>query len=141
LTQIQLLTHEFKIAAKLELIVGTFEGLSNSPHADGALGASAASGLALASLDPSKATWRRLGFLSFDTNERSGFAARELKSVALNNVHAHLLRLVIHKCHANAANAFSQVRTRACPRLGCSLHFPGGVKPDGQSISKCRSAL
>lgn len=54
--------------------------------------------------------WRRLGFLSFDANERSGFTARELKSVALAGAPAQLLRIVFHQCHANAANLYSQAR-------------------------------
>jgi hypothetical protein len=102
---VQLLSHEFKIAAKVELLVGTFEG----GLAALAAGAGPGGGAAVAALDPAKASWRRLGFLSFDANERSSFTARELKSVALNGTPAHLLRLVFHRCHANAANIHSQV--------------------------------
>ena len=107
LTQIQLLSHEFKIVGKVELLVGTFEGPGGGAMSgNGSVGIPAPSATAA---DPSKATWRRLGFLAFDTNEGSGFSARELKSVALNGVPAQLLRLVIHRCHANAANAYGQV--------------------------------
>ena len=88
----------------MELLVGTFEGgLAAVAAGAGPRGAAAAA------VDPAKASWRRLGFLSFDSNERSSFTARELKSVALNGTPAHLLRLVFHRCHANAANNHSQV--------------------------------
>lgn len=97
LTQIQLLSHEYKIAGKVEFVVGMLEGSSGSGP-----GSSAATAAG-------KAVWRRLGFLSFDTNERSNFSARELKSVALNGVQAQLLRVIIHRCHTNAANPCGQV--------------------------------
>ncbi len=41
-------------------------------------------------------SFKRLGYLSFDSNERSNHQARELKSVHVN-VPATLIRLVIHK--------------------------------------------
>ena len=108
LAQVQLLSHEFKIAAKVELLVGTFEG----GLAAVSVGAGPGGAAAAAAVDPAKASWRRLGFLSFDSNERSSFTARELKSVALSGTPAHLLRLVFHRCHANAANLYSQVGAR-----------------------------
>ena len=107
LQQVQLLSHESKIAARVELLVGTFDG----PAPTG--GGGAAQGPAPAGADPGKATWRRLGFLTFDSNERSGFTARELKSVALADVPAHLVRLVFHRCHPNAQNIYSQARAGA----------------------------
>ncbi|KAL4436783.1 hypothetical protein ABPG75_003922 [Micractinium tetrahymenae] len=124
LAQIQLLSHEFKIAAKVELLVGTFDG------ATGAAAGLAAPGAPLppASADPAKAAWRRLGFLSFDTNEKSSYSARELKSVALNGTPAHLLRLVFHRCHANAANIYGQVSLVAISILGDPL-VPAPLSP------------
>lgn len=52
---------------------------------------------------------RRLGYLSFDSNERSNHQARELKSVHVT-VEAELVRLVIHRCHVNKLNIYNQVR-------------------------------
>lgn len=108
LAQIQLLSHEFKIAAKVELLVGIFDSAGGAGLAAGM----AATGAPLppAAADPAKASWRRLGFLSFDANDKSSYSARELKSVALNGTPAHLLRLVFHRCHANAANIYGQAR-------------------------------
>ena len=75
ITQVQLLSHQSKIATKIELYVGDAQ-------------------------DPSSASWSRLGYLSLDSNERSNYQARELKSVYVNAV-GGLLRFVIHKCFIN----------------------------------------
>jgi hypothetical protein len=106
LAQIQLLSHEFKIAAKVELLVAGPEGLGNGNAGTAGSGG----GLEAGKGGGGAPAWRRLGFLSFDSNERSSFTARELKSVALNGTPASLLRLVFHRCHANAANIYGQVR-------------------------------
>ena len=55
-----------------------------------------------------RCAWRRLGFLSFDSNERSGHRARELKSVHLD-APACALRLAVHRCHASTLNPSGQV--------------------------------
>ncbi len=121
LAQIQLLSHEFKIAAKVELLVGAF---------DSAGAAATAAGMAVtgtppppAAADPAKASWRRLGFLSFDANDKSSYSARELKSVALSGTAAHLLRLVFHRCHANAANIYGQARGSMLPESWVALQM------------------
>lgn len=54
-------------------------------------------------------TWRSLGSLSFSANERSGFSAREMKSVVLPGPLARWVRLLFHGCHANARNQGGQV--------------------------------
>ncbi|KAL4423299.1 hypothetical protein ABPG77_004568, partial [Micractinium sp. CCAP 211/92] len=46
----------------------------------------------------------------FKIAAKSSYSARELKSVALSGTPAHLLRLVFHRCHANAANIYGQAR-------------------------------
>ena len=51
---------------------------------------------------------KRLGYLSFNSNEGTGHQARELKSVRLNT-EAYLLRLVIQRCHTNKLNIYNQV--------------------------------
>lgn len=147
LTAIQLLAHEFKIPAKVELVVGTFEGGGAAPASAAPTGG-----------DPSKATWRRLGFVSFDSNQHTGFTARELKSAALQGVPAHLLRISFARCHANPLNLYSQVGSQgewdgngrhAMPRLLRSrprmpeampglvhgrqpLHVPAPLPPPGR---------
>ncbi|EIE20654.1 hypothetical protein COCSUDRAFT_30401 [Coccomyxa subellipsoidea C-169] len=80
--QIQILSHEYKIASKVELHIGTPGG-----------------GEAV--------SWKRLGSFSFDCNERSKLQARELKSVTVS-VQALFVRIVLARCHSNAQNAYSQ---------------------------------
>lgn len=55
------------------------------------------------------AQFRRLGYLSLNSNERSKFQARELKSVYVN-APGQYLRMLVHKCYINEANLFNQVR-------------------------------
>ena len=63
--------------------------------------------------EASQATWRKLGSMTFDSNERSSFKARELKGVHVE-AGAQLLRVVLHKPHANRMNMHDQV---------CSSHI------------------
>ncbi|GAB4823407.1 hypothetical protein N2152v2_010453 [Parachlorella kessleri] len=103
LSQIQLLSHEFKIAAKVEIHVGMLP--------DG-------------SQDLAAAQWKRLGHLSFDSNERSQLSARELKSVVLNGVPAQLVRFQMLRCHANRLNLYSQVGIIALNLIGDPMSLP-----------------
>ena len=60
LVQLQVLSHQYKIASKLELFVGT------CPDGD--------------KISYQKCKWKRLGYLSLDNNERSSWQARELST-------------------------------------------------------------
>lgn len=55
--------------------------------------------------------FQRLGFVSFQSNESTDFASRELKIVHLQpqNRKITLIRLVLHRCHENKYNLFQQV--------------------------------
>ena len=90
------MSHEYKIATKIELYTGLL------PPGE-------------TSLD--RAVMRRLGHLSFDANTASGHQARELKSVHVN-VDAAILRLVVHKCHVNKLNIYNQVGIVALNIIG-----------------------
>lgn len=89
-----------------------------------------------ADADPAAAvsSLRRLGYLSFDSNERSNHQARELKSVHVS-VEAQLVRLLIHRCHVNKLNIYNQV----------SRWYQGAAKRDGVVsaciVLPCRQAL
>ena len=75
--QVQLLSHQFKIASQVELFIGTL------PHGD----EPSASGQAAAN-------FVRLGHFSLDSNERSKYQARELKTVYVPQAtEGHFLRL------------------------------------------------
>merc|ERR1719182_473567 len=99
LRQIQFLSHQSKIATKIEL----FTAMS-SPK-DGA------------NISYNSAKFTRLGYLSLDSNERSQFQARELKSVYVD-VTAQWLKILLHKCHINKYNLVNQVGLIALNVLG-----------------------
>lgn len=89
LRQVQFLSHQSKIATKIELFTAMpAEGQQNTRY--------------------ESAQFKRLGYLSLDSNERSQFQARELKSVYVD-VSAQFLRIVLHKCHVNRYNIVNQV--------------------------------
>lgn len=100
LRQVQFLSHQSKIATKIEL----FTSLP-------------ASGTE-ARCDTTQ--FKRLGYLSLDSNERSQFQARELKSVYVD-VSAQFLRILFHKCHVNKYNIVNQVGIIALNCLGEAL--------------------
>ena len=52
--------------------------------------------------------FKRIGHVSFDSNERTNYTARELKSVYVD-FFAHLLKLQVHKCYTSKQNVFKQV--------------------------------
>lgn len=106
--QVQLLSHQFKIASQVELFIGTLpHGVQ--PPASGTAGAS----------------FVRLGHFSLDSNERSKYQARELKTVYVPQAtEGHYLRLVLHKCHVNEHNLHNQVGLLAIRVIGSG---PGSV--------------
>jgi centrosomal protein CEP104 len=61
--------------------------------------------------------FKRVGYLSLDPNERSGFQARELKSVYVT-AEAVLLKLIFHQCHLNNFNVFNQIGIIALNCIG-----------------------
>jgi centrosomal protein CEP104 len=61
--------------------------------------------------------FNRLGYLSLESNEKSGFQARELKSVYVD-AFSLLLKIVLHKCHVNKFNLYNQVGVIAVNCMG-----------------------
>ena len=59
-----------------------------------------------------------------DPNERSGFQARELKSVYVDSL-AVILKLILHKCHLNNFNVFNQIGLVAVNCIG--LNAPQAI--------------
>ena len=57
---------------------------------------------------PSGISWQRLGYITFDSNERSNWQARELKSAHVSIV-ARYIKLTIQQCHNNRKNEHKQV--------------------------------
>ena len=106
--QIQILSHEYKIPTKVEVHVGT-----PSPGDP----------------DARRCSFKRLGYLSFDSNRRSNFQARELKSVMLNTV-AQAIKLVPHRCHVNSLNIYNQVGIVALNIIGERAASAAGAGAD-----------
>ena len=102
LNQLQILSHQSKIASKMEVYLG--KG-GDSYHS---------------------AEFVRLGSLALDPNERSSFQARELKTVYIDKPTVYI-RLVIHHCHINKYNLFNQVGIVAINMLGQPNYIDRGV--------------
>lgn len=96
--KIQLLSHQYKIATKIELFV------SKS-------GPTPSSGIC----DPS--TFVRLGHVSLSDNVENDFRSRELKSVHIDSM-ARFVRLLISKNHVNEHNMYNQVGLVALNLIG-----------------------
>ena len=110
LSQLQVLSHQAKIATKIELFVGQ----GSNYHS---------------------ASWQRLGYLSLDSNERSSYQARELKTVYIDQV-GRFVKLVIHKNFVNKQNMFNQVGIVAINLLGQdNTASTGSLTNDSQIIS------
>ena len=90
--QIQLLSHQYLIATKIEL----FSGVGDSYET---------------------ARFKRLGYLSLDSNQRSNFRARELKSVYVDAA-GSFLKFRVHRCYLNNQNHTNQVSIVAISVLG-----------------------
>jgi hypothetical protein len=89
--QLQVLSHQSKIATRIEIFVGTaVEGDPRPAY--------------------SRAKFKRMGYVSLDPNERSNFQARELKTVQFN-ANGLFLKLIIHKCSVNRLNIYSQAKS------------------------------
>jgi len=104
--QIQILSHEYKIAQRLEIFVGTLP-----PGED----------------DVSRCAFKRLGHLSFHSNEKTNFQARELKTVHVSHA-AHLVKLSLQGPHMNQHNIYNQVSLVAVNLLGDAF---GDEVPEG----------
>ena len=72
----------------------------------------------------------RLGYLSLDSNERSAYKARELKSVYLK-ARGGFMKFLLHKCHVNSLNLQNQVGLIALNILGAPQAQARGGPPPG----------
>lgn len=109
LSQVQILSHQSKIATKVEIFLGSGK-------------------------DYHSATFKRLGYLSLDSNERSSYQARELKTVYIDQT-GEFIKLLIHKNYVNKQNMFSQVGIVALNLLGSEDDYSPGVDAPAPSTS------
>ncbi|CAF1175141.1 unnamed protein product [Rotaria sordida] len=97
LRRIQLLSHQYLIASKIEFFIG------DCTTDD--------------SITLENARYTRLGYIELSTNERTDFKARELKSIHIDS-EGIFLKLVIHKNYVNRLNIYNQVSIVAINLLG-----------------------
>lgn len=128
--QLQFLSHQSKISSRVEIFTYIPENLSAMPPID-------------------QFKWKRLGYLSLDSNEKSNYQARELKSVFID-AKAMFLKISLNKCHANKHNMFNQVGLIAVNALGEELAdyfsstrkgFGGGLDFDPVTSEKLKQLL
>uniref|UniRef100_A0A8C2JXS2 Centrosomal protein of 104 kDa n=1 Tax=Cyprinus carpio TaxID=7962 RepID=A0A8C2JXS2_CYPCA len=95
--KLQLLAHQYLIPSKIEFHIGDRLPESNSPQQTHSL--------------------HRLGYVSLSDNEKTGFRARELKSVHVDAFGSYL-KLTFHRNHVNQYNIYNQVALVALNILG-----------------------
>ncbi|XP_077998414.1 centrosomal protein of 104 kDa-like [Glandiceps talaboti] len=95
--KLQILSHQFLVASKIEFFIG------NLPPDH------------ITTLHGTR--YKRLGYVSLSDNEKTGFKARELKSVHVDAT-GQYLKIVIHKNHVNKYNLFNQVGIVAVNVIG-----------------------
>jgi len=117
LKQLQFLSHESKIASKLELFTAIADTKSPFPSND--------------------LQFKRLGYLSLDQNDKSGYQLRELKTVYIDAPCVYL-RVLFEKCHSNKFNFFHQVALIAMAAFGEPLNYSPAPPPKSlnQSMEK-----
>jgi len=113
--QLQVLSHQSKIATRIEIFVGTaVEGDPRPAY--------------------SRAKFKRMGYVSLDPNERSNFQARELKTVQFNSS-GLFLKLVVHKCSVNRLNIYSQVGLIAINVIGSTSSLGPAAAMSAAAVS------
>jgi len=103
LRKIQILSHQYLVPTKIEFFVGD---VPDGSH-----------------LSLESARYARLGYVSLSDNEKTGFKARELKSVHVD-AKGHYLKLNIHKNHVNKHNLYNQVGVIAINVIGDEMNKP-----------------
>ena len=72
----------------------------------------------------SSATFKRLGYLSLDSNERSSYQARELKTVFIDHIGSYI-KLIVNENHPNKLNIHNQVGIVAVSLMGAEDDIMG----------------
>ncbi|KAI8827933.1 hypothetical protein BJ741DRAFT_627873 [Chytriomyces cf. hyalinus JEL632] len=119
--KIQVLSHHFKIASKLEFFIGKQPKRSPASAGSTAYTHSESSESmdepANQALMEGEIRFARLGFVSLGENAGSNFKAREFKSVHVDEMGTHL-KVVLHKNHINSLNLYNQVGLASLQLLG-----------------------
>jgi len=101
LRQVQLLSHNIKIATRIDLLYFSGDGYCSGD-------------------DVRKFKFHRLGYLSLSSNESTRFSIRELKSVYITSK-CDFLKLVLYEPYRNEFNQYSQVGLIAVNCFGFPL--------------------
>ncbi|KAJ3070955.1 hypothetical protein HDU98_006027 [Podochytrium sp. JEL0797] len=119
--KIQVLSHHFKIATRLEFYVGTKERRRRVGSAVSNVSVFSAStmrrGSAAGGHVQDGIRFSRLGFVSLGDNLSSDFKARELKSVPVSE-DGEFLKIVFHQNYINGLNLYNQVGLVSLTILG-----------------------
>ncbi|XP_072887816.1 centrosomal protein of 104 kDa [Hemitrygon akajei] len=100
--KLQLLAHQYLISTKIEFYISdSLPDHFGLQHVD---------------------TFHRLGYVSLSDNQKTGFKARELKSVHVDAVGKYL-KLTFHKNHVNRYNLYNQVALVAVNILGEPMEY------------------
>lgn len=110
ITKIQVLSHQSKIAKKIDIFIGTGRIFEDC-------------------------TWKRLGYLSLDSNERSNYQARELKTVFVDHV-GRFMKFVINENYMNKQNVYNQVGIVAVSLAGEELFDERGAEAKKSPVYK-----
>ncbi|KAI8331900.1 hypothetical protein BC941DRAFT_382119 [Chlamydoabsidia padenii] len=129
IAKIQLLSHHYKIATKIDIYIGLLkessENLSQQSDDD----------------DDTLIEFTRLGYICFDSNARTQFRARELKSIKIN-ADGEYIRLVVRNNHQNRLNIYNQVGLLALNVLGQPLmHTLNSSLPQSHMLPHLHSSL
>ena len=119
---VTLTSHQHLIPSSVELLVGAVVQRASA----------SSSQTAHTQADYVSATFQRLGFTRLDSNERSDFRAREVKTVHVNDATGHFLKLIVNEAHRNPKNPHGQVslisiRVDGVQELSGGVSAPGAV--------------
>ncbi|KAM4703358.1 centrosomal protein of 104 kDa [Rhinophrynus dorsalis] len=100
--KLQLLAHQYMISSKIEFYISESLPEYFTPY--------------------QSERFRRLGYVSLSDNEKTGYKARELKSVYVEAV-GQYLKLIFHKNYPNRYNLYNQVALIAINIIGDPVDF------------------
>lgn len=109
--QIKLLSHECKIAKKMEIYIGQIKS-EEKGDIEGAH-----ERLVQTPITYKNCQFKRIGYLSLNSNEENNFRARELKSVQLD-LNCCFIKLSLQECYINDFNLYNQVGLVAVQFIG-----------------------
>ncbi|KAF9915612.1 hypothetical protein BX616_005733 [Lobosporangium transversale] len=141
--KIQILSHQYKIASRLDFWMGSRKGAQSINTGDNGTQPNDETHRELDSVDRERSNaldevedgldlapqmevrkkslpvlqFQKLGSISFDSNTESNYSKRELKSINVD-VEGEYLRVVIRQCHVNPLNIYHQVAILALNVLG-----------------------